>query len=45
MDEIQHDEETLFNRASFAKLKKSEAGFRLDNLEFLALLVRVGLIY
>ena len=31
MDEVQHDEETLFNRASFAKLKKSEASFRLEN--------------
>ena len=33
MDEIQHDEETLFNRASCAKLKKSEAGFRLGNFK------------
>ena len=35
MDEVQHDEETIFNRASFAKLKQSEAGFRLENFEFL----------
>ena len=35
MEEIQHDEETIFNRASFAKLKQSEAGFRLENFEFL----------
>ena len=35
MDKVQHDEETIFKRASFAKLNKSEAGFRLDNFEFL----------
>ena len=34
MEEVQHDEETLFNRASFAKLKKSEASFRFENFFF-----------
>jgi len=34
MDEVQHDEETIFNRASFAKLKQSELQLPSVSIQF-----------